>query len=245
VASLDECVRDADVVITIVQDTPDVLELALGDKGILALLSPGAIYVDMSTIRPDGARQVADAAAARSIGFLDAPVSGGEAGAREGKLSIMVGGPQPVFDQARGVLEAMGATIVRVGAAGSGQVVKAANQLMVAGHLQMLAEATVFLEAHDVNLEQALAVIGGGLAGSTVLARKSAGVLAGDYTPGFRVELHDKDLKIVADAAHALDLSLPANAVVTSQLSLAKRRGDGGLDHSALVKLARELNAAQ
>lgn len=242
VASVPEACAAADVVITMLPDTPDVLGVALGDDGVIAHLSPGSTYVDMSTIRPDGARRVHEAGSERGVGVLDAPVSGGQAGAVEAVLSIMVGGDAEVFDRVRPVLAALGSTIVLVGGPGAGQTVKAANQLMVATHLQSLAEAVVFLRAHDVDLDSALTVLGGGLAGSTVLQRKRQNVLAGDFTPGFRIALHDKDLGIVADAARDRGVALPATALVTQLVRALKVRGDGDLDHSALYKLTAELN---
>lgn len=232
----------AELVITMLPDSPDVQQVALGANGVLASLAPDAIYVDMSTIRPDVAREVAQAAATAGICALDAPVSGGQAGAVDAVLSIMVGGEQEVFDRAEPVLRALGTTVVRVGDSGSGQVVKAANQMMVATHLQALAEAVVFLRAHDADLDSALTVLGGGLAGSTVLERKSRNVKEGDFQPGFRVELHNKDLGIINDAARDKGLALPATALVTQLVQALKTRGDGGLDHIALYKLAAELN---
>lgn len=243
VATVAEVADRASAVLSIVPDSPDVLGLTLGENGLLAAMAPGTLYVDLSSIRPDAARAVHAAAAERGLDSLDAPVSGGEAGALEGTLAIMVGGAQATFDRALPLLQAMGSTIVRVGDAGAGQVVKAANQLVVAGNLQVLAEAVVFLEAHSADLAAALDVIGAGLAGSTVLTRKRTGVLAGEYAPGFRIELHHKDLGIVAEAARANSLGLPVTGVVAALVAQLNRRGDGGLDHSALVKLAREDNA--
>jgi 2-hydroxy-3-oxopropionate reductase len=237
-----EVAAGSTVVLSIVPDSPDVLELTLGPEGLLAAMEPGSLHVDLSSIEPAAARQVHEAAAARGVRSLDAPVSGGEAGAVEGTLAIMVGGAAETFEQARPVLEAMGTTIVRVGDAGAGQVVKAANQLVVAGNLQVLAEAVVFLEAHAADLPAALDVIGAGLAGSTVLTRKRAGILAGEHAPGFRVALHHKDLGIVAGAARANSLGLPVTGVVGALMAQLNRTG-GDLDHSALVQQAREANA--
>lgn len=242
VTSVRAACRGADIVVTMLPDTPDVLAVALGDDGVLAHLAPGTTYIDMSTIRPDGARAVHAAGAERGIRVLDAPVSGGQAGAVEGVLSIMVGGDRAVLADVLPVLESLGSTVVLVGGPGAGQTVKAANQLMVAGHLQMLAEAVVFLRAHDADLEAALTVLGGGLAGSTVLQRKRDNVLTGDFTPGFRIALHDKDLGIINEAARDKGVVLPATALITQLVRSLKVRGDGGLDHSALYKLTAELN---
>lgn len=242
VSGLAEAVRGADVVITMLPDTPDVRAVALGPGGVLEHLAPAAAYIDMSTIEPGAAREIAERFTRAGHDALDAPVSGGEAGAREGTLSIMVGGPADAAERWRDLLGAMGATVVRVGEAGAGQVVKAANQLVVATHLQALAEAVVFLEAHDADVATGLAVIARGLGGSTVIDRKADGVLAGDFRPGFRLELHHKDLGIVEGAARARGAVLPATALVGRLVQSLVQRGDGGLDHSALVTLARELN---
>ena len=158
--------------ITMVPDSPDVEDVTGGADGVFANAREGALYIDMSTIRPDVAVRVAEAGREAGVRVLDAPVSGGEAGAVEGSLSIMVGGSAEDFAEARPVLDAVGKTIVHVGPAGSGQTVKAANQLIVAGNIQLLAEAVVFLDAYGVDMRSALEVLGGGLAGSTVMARK-------------------------------------------------------------------------
>jgi 2-hydroxy-3-oxopropionate reductase len=238
-------VRDADVVATMVPDSPDVRAVLTGDDGVFAHAPANALIIDFSTIRPDVT--VALAAAGHRQGFrvLDAPVSGGEAGATEGALSIMVGGAAEDFAAARPVFEAVGTTIVHVGPAGSGQTVKAANQLMVAGHLGLLAEAITFLEAYGVDTEAALRVLGGGLAGSTVLQRKGPAMLARDFTPGFRIALHDKDLGIVTAAAREAGVVIPLGAVAAQLVASLKAQGDGGLDHSALLKLIQQLSGRQ
>jgi 2-hydroxy-3-oxopropionate reductase len=209
---------------------------------VFAHAPANALVIDFSTIRPDVA--VALAAEGRDRGFrvLDAPVSGGEAGAVEGTLSIMVGGTAEDFAAAQPVFDAVGQTIVHVGPAGSGQTVKAANQLMVAGHLGLLAEAITFLEAHRVDTEAALRVLGGGLAGSTVLQRKGPAMLARDFTPGFRIALHDKDLGIVTAAAREAGVVIPLGSTAAQLVASLKAQGDGGLDHSALLKLIQQLS---
>jgi 2-hydroxy-3-oxopropionate reductase len=240
--SVAEAVRDADVIITMVPDSPDVEAVTGGDDGIFASARAGALYVDMSTIRPDVAVRVAEAGRAAGLRVLDAPVSGGEAGAVEGTLSIMVGGDAADFEAARPVLEAVGKTIVHVGPAGSGQTVKAANQLIVAANIEVLAEAVVFLEAHNVDLKAALEVLGGGLAGSTVLQRKGPNMASREFTPGFRLALHHKDLGIVTSAAREAGVVIPLGAVVAQLVAALVARGDGGLDHSGLLKLVTELS---
>jgi 2-hydroxy-3-oxopropionate reductase len=235
-------VRDAEVVVTIVPDSPDVEAVALGDDGIYAQAKPGTLHVDMSSIRPDVARKVGEAGAQRGFRVLDAPVSGGEQGAIDATLSIMVGGDPNDFADARPVLEAVGKTIVHVGPMGSGQTVKAANQLIVAGTIELVAEAIVFLEAYGVDTEAAVKVLAGGLAGNAIFDRKAAGMLARDFTPGFRIDLHHKDLGIVTSAAREAGVVIPLGAVVAQLVASLKAQGDGGLDHSALLKLVEQLS---
>jgi len=240
--SVADAVRGADVIVTMVPDSPDVEDVTGGDDGVFANAEKGAIHVDMSTIRPDVAIRVAEAGRTAGLRVLDAPVSGGEAGAIEGSLSIMVGGEAADFEAAKPVLEAVGKTIVHVGPAGSGQTVKAANQLIVAGNIQLLAEAVVFLEAYGVDTEAALEVLGGGLAGSTVLNRKGANMLSREFAPGFRLALHHKDMGIVTSAAREAGVVIPLGSAVAQLIAALVARGDGGLDHSGLLKLALELS---
>jgi 2-hydroxy-3-oxopropionate reductase len=237
-----DAVRDADVVITMVPDSLDVEAVTLGENGIFANAKQGALYIDMSSIRPDVSARVAKVGRERGLRVLDAPVSGGEVGAVEASLSIMVGGEVADFEAAKPVLEAVGKTIVHVGPAGAGQTVKAANQLIVAGNIELVAEAIMFLEAYGVDMEAALEVLGGGLAGSTVLARKGTSMLAGEFNPGFRLQLHHKDLGIVQSAAREAGVVIPLGAVVSQLVAAMVARGDGGLDHSGLLKLVRELS---
>ena len=237
-----DAVRGADVVITMLPDSPDVVEVVEGPDGVLAHAADGLLLIDMSTIRPDISRQIAAAAAEKGVAALDAPVSGGEAGAVQGKLSIMVGGAAVDVERARPILSALGTTVVHVGPSGAGQTVKAANQLMVAGNIGLLAEAIVFLEAHGVETAPAIEVLGGGLAGSTVLDRKARSMLARDFTPGFRLNLHHKDLGIVQAAAREAGVVIPLGAVVSQLVAALVARGDGGLDHSGLLRLVEQLS---
>ncbi|MDP3952806.1 NAD(P)-dependent oxidoreductase [Microbacterium sp.] len=242
--SVAETIAGADVVITMLPDSPDVEHVALGPGGILENIAADAVYIDMSTISPDVARAVARRFVGAGHPALDAPVSGGEAGAIEGVLSIMIGGDAGTIEAQRGVLEAMGSTITHVGPTGAGQVVKAANQLVVAAHLQALAEAVTFLESQGADVETALAAISRGLGGSTVIDRKSAAVLAGEFGPGFRVDLHDKDLRIVEHAAATSGTTLPVTSLIADFMHSLVADGHGRLDHSALVLRSRELNRA-
>jgi 2-hydroxy-3-oxopropionate reductase len=236
-ASIADAVADADVIITMVPDSPDVAAVAGGDDGIIANAKAGAIWIDASSIRPDVAQQVAADARAAGLRTLDAPVSGGEQGAIDGVLSIMVGGEASDFEAALPVLQAVGKTIVHVGPSGAGQTVKAANQLIVAVNIQALAEAILFLEAYGVDTDAALQVLGGGLAGSKVLDQKGQKMLDRDFTPGFRLALHSKDLGIVTGAAREAGIVVPLGAHVAQLVGSTVARGDGGLDHSGLFKL--------
>jgi 2-hydroxy-3-oxopropionate reductase len=237
-----DTVRDADVVVTMVPDSPDVEAVAMGEDGIYAHAKPGTLHIDMSSIRPDVAVRVAEAGRERGMRVLDAPVSGGEQGAIDATLSIMVGGDAADFADARPVLDAVGKTVVHVGPAGSGQTVKAANQLIVAGTIELVAEAIVFLEAYGVDTEAAVKVLAGGLAGNAIFDRKGASMLRRDFTPGFRIELHDKDMGIVTAAAREAGVVIPLGAVVAQLVASLKAQGDGGLDHSALLKLVEQLS---
>jgi 2-hydroxy-3-oxopropionate reductase len=241
-ASVAEAVKGADVILTVLPDSPDVEEVVAGDDGVLAHAAPGTLWIDSSTIEPKVAVRLAQAAAERGLRAVDAPVSGGEAGAREAALSIMVGGDAADVTEARPVLEAVGSTIVHVGPSGSGQTVKAANQLIVAGTIELVAEALVFLEAHGVDTEAAVTVLAGGLAGNRILDRKAGSMIAREFSPGFRVDLHHKDLGIVTSAAREAGVAIPLGAAVAQLMGALRARGHGSLDHSALLLLADELS---
>lgn len=240
--SIAEAVHEADVVAVMVPDSPDVRAVLEGEDGVFANARPGTLVIDFSSIRPDVSVELAAAAAHAGVRLLDAPVSGGEKGAIDATLSIMVGGDAADVGAARPVLDAVGTTIVHVGAHGAGQTVKAANQLIVAANIEALAEAVVFLRAYDVDLDAALTVLGGGLAGSKVLEQKRANMLAEDFPPGFRIELHHKDLGIVTAAAREAGVVLPLGALAATLMASARANGDGGLDHSALLRGVQRLS---
>ncbi|SEE20692.1 2-hydroxy-3-oxopropionate reductase [Jiangella alba] len=239
-ASAVAAAEGADVVITVLPDSPDVEAVLL--DGVLDVLAPGAVVVDMSTIRPDVARSLAAAGDERGVRVLDAPVSGGEQGAVDATLSIMVGGDAAAFEAVRPVFDALGRTVVHVGPPGAGQTVKAANQLIVAGTLQLVAEALVFLDAHGVDRSRAVEVLAGGLAGSAVLDRKAAAMLAHEFTPGFRVDLHHKDLGIVTAAARDAGVAIPAGSLAATLMAALRAQGHGDLDHSALLLQVEQLS---
>ncbi len=244
-ASIAEAVADAEVVITMVPADPHVEQAILGEGGVLEHAEAGTLVIDMSSITPQTSIKVEAAARARGVRTLDAPVSGGEAGAVEAVLSIMVGGEAADFAEAKPLFDALGTTVVHVGPAGAGQTVKAANQLIVAVNIQVLAEAVVFLENAGVDLAAALDVLGGGLAGSTVLNRKKGNMLAREFAPGFRIDLHHKDMGIVTDAARAVGAALPLGAVAAQLVASARANGDGSLDHSALLRGVERLSGRE
>lgn len=240
--SIAEAVKDADIIITMVPDSPDVEGVVSGPEGVFANAKSGALWIDASSIRPDVAARLSADAREAGLRPLDGPVSGGEQGAIDGVLSIMVGGEAADFEDAQPVLNAVGKTIVHVGPSGSGQTVKAANQLIVAVNIQALAEAVTFLEAYGVDTDAALKVLGGGLAGSKVLDQKGQKMLDRNFDPGFRLALHNKDLGIVTSAAREAGVVVPLGSAVAQLVSALVARGDGGLDHSGLFKLTTELS---
>jgi 2-hydroxy-3-oxopropionate reductase len=234
-----EAAADVDVVAIMVPDSPDVAEVM---AIVFESAKPGTLVIDFSSIRPDVSAQLGADGKAKGFRILDAPVSGGEQAAIDAVLSIMVGGDADDFNAASAVFDAVGKTIVHVGPHGSGQTVKAANQLIVAGNIALVAEAIVFLDAYGVDLEAALEVLGGGLAGSTVMQRKGASMLAHNFQPGFRIALHNKDMGIVTAAAREAGVAIPLGAVVAQLVGSLNAQGDGGLDHSALLKLVEQLS---
>jgi len=240
-----DAARQADVVITMLPDSPDVETMLVGTgegDGVFDHVPEGTLVIDMSTIRPDTARHLAEVGAAHGLRVLDAPVSGGDQGAIDGTLSIMVGGSEEDFERARPLFDAMGKTVAHVGPAGAGQTVKAANQLIGAGNLALVAEALVFLEAHGVDTDTAARVLGGGMAGSAMLERKGPAMRARDFKPGFRVELHHKDLGIVQAAAREAGVTIPMGAVVAQLMGSLVAQGHGPLDHTALVTVVEQLS---
>jgi len=237
--SIADAVKGADVVCVMVPDSPDVQEV-LDD--VFQEAETGTLIIDFSSIRPDVTQQLASQARALGFRLLDAPVSGGEAGAKNAVLSIMVGGSAEDFAEAKPLFDVVGKTVVHVGPSGSGQTVKAANQLIVAANIQAVAEAVVFLEAYGVDVSAALEVLGGGLAGSTVLQQKKANMLSRSFEPGFRIDLHHKDMGIVTAAAREAGVVVPLGALVAQLVASARANGDGGLDHSALLRGVERLS---
>jgi 2-hydroxy-3-oxopropionate reductase len=233
--SIEQTVKNADVVAVMVPDSPDVQAVLLNEDGVFAHAQPDTLVIDFSSIRPDVTADLAKAAAERGLRIIDAPVSGGEPGALNATLSIMVGATEADFAAAKPILDVVGKTIAHVGPNGAGQTVKAANQLIVAGNIELLAEAITFLRAYGVDIDAAVKVLGGGLAGSAVLDQKAAKMLSHNFEPGFRIALHHKDMGIVTAAAREAGVVIPLGAVVAQLMASAMANGDGGLDHSGLL----------
>ncbi len=237
-----EAVADADIIAIMVPDSPDVAGVLRDEEdGVFKHAKEGALIIDFSSIRPDVAAELAAEAKEKGFRMLDAPVSGGEPGAINATLSIMVGGDKADFDAAKPVFDAVGKTIVHVGPAASGQTVKAANQLIVATNIQALSEAILFLEAYGVDLPAAVEVLGGGLAGSAVLNQKAQKILDREFSPGFRIDLHHKDMGIVTSAAREAGVPLPVGATIAELMASARAQGDGDLDHSGLFRTTARL----
>ncbi|UJW36713.1 2-hydroxy-3-oxopropionate reductase [Saccharothrix sp. AJ9571] len=241
-ARIAEAVVDADVVITMLPDSPQVEEVVLGEEGVLDHAKPGTLLIDMSTIRPETSRRVASLGSTRGVRVLDAPVSGGQQGAIDGALSIMAGGEERDFRAAGGIFDVLGKTVVHVGPHGAGQTVKAANQLVVGGTYALVAEAIVLLEASGVDASAGLEVLAGGLAGSRILELKRKTMVAREFQPGFRIDLHHKDMGIVLDAARAAGVALPVGALTAQLIAAARAQGYGDLDHSAVLRVVEGLS---
>jgi 2-hydroxy-3-oxopropionate reductase len=239
--------RSADVVFTMLADTPDVEEVILGaaaddPRAVIAGCRPGSILVDMSTIAPTATRAMAARLAAAGVDMLDAPVSGGDIGARDGTLSIMVGGPAAAFERVKPLFEVLGRNIVHVGGSGAGQVCKACNQIVVGQTIAGVGEALLFAEAAGVDGARVREALLGGFAGSRILEVHGQRMLDGNYAPGFKTALHQKDMRIVQETAHELGLGLPGAALVAQLLNALMSCGDGELDSAAMHVALRRLN---
>jgi 2-hydroxy-3-oxopropionate reductase len=230
-----------DVLITMLPDSPQVREVYLGPDGAFEALRDGMLAIDMSSIAPATARELAERATAGGAQMLDAPVSGGDKGAIAGTLSIMVGGEEAALERARPILEVLGSTIVHVGPAGAGQVVKVCNQVVVGVVIEAVSEALLLGAKAGVDPSRISDVLQGGLAATKVLEMRRDKFLSGEFEPGFRIRLHLKDLRNALDLARESDVALPAAAVVEQLMRGAAAKGRGDLDHSGLLTVLEDL----
>jgi 2-hydroxy-3-oxopropionate reductase len=230
--------EQADVIVTMLPDSPQVEEV-VGE--VLAGASAGSLIVDMSTISPVVTRELAEKAKEKGVGYLDAPVSGGDVGAQNATLSIMAGGSEEDFARAKPIFEALGKTIVHVGPTGSGQVVKACNQVVVALTIEAVSEALVLGSKAGVDPATIIEVLSGGMAGNKVMTVRGRNFLEHDFEPGFRIDLHHKDLGIALSTGRELGVPLPATAAVNEMLGALRAKGLGDRDHSALLTFVEEL----
>ena len=240
-ASNKEVAEKSEVVVTMLPNSPHVEQAVLGPKGILEGARSGLLLLDMSTISPIVSQKVAAEAAKKDVKMLDAPVSGGEKGAIEGTLSIMVGGERAVFDKVLPIFQAMGKTITYIGPIGSGGFVKLANQIIVAINLTAIAEALVLGTKAGIDLELMINALSGGLAGSKCLDQKKNNYLQHAFQPGFKIDLHSKDLNLIMESAEKLGVPLPATALVRELFSALRVKGRGQMDHSGVITLLEEL----
>jgi 3-hydroxyisobutyrate dehydrogenase len=241
-ASLDELAANSDILMICVSDSPDVAELVKGHGGLLAALRPGHLIVDHSTISPSVTRDLATEVEAKGASWLDAPVSGGAEGARKGTLSTMVGGAASDLDRARPFLEAYSARITHVGPVGSGQLVKLVNQILVVGNQLAVSEALFFARRADLDLHATLDAVKGGAAGSWMLSNRGPQMLAGDWRPGFTIDLQQKDLRLVLEAADEVGAPLLGTALISQLYRALQTSGRGQEGNHALIK-ALELMA--
>ncbi len=231
----------SEIVITMLPNSPEVKEAVLGKNGVLEGAKPGTILIDMSSIAPLASKEVAEKAKEKGVTVLDAPVSGGEPKAIKGTLAIMVGGPQETFDEVEDILSVMGASVTRVGEVGSGNMTKLANQIIVALNIAAMSEAMVLAAKAGVNAEKVFQAIRGGLAGSTVLDAKMPLVLEGNFKPGFRIELHIKDLANALDTAHEVGVPVPLSSAVMEVMQALKVDGKGADDHGGIIQFYEKL----
>ncbi len=256
---LDACVADgaergasnkdvgarADVIVTMLPDGPQVEEVVLGAGGILEDAKPGAMVIDMSSINPLVSQKIGKACAAKGVEFLDAPVSGGEPKAIDGTLAIMVGGSEAAFAKAEPLLKCMGSTVTLTGPVGAGNTTKLANQIMVACNIAAMGEALTLATRCGLDPEVVFNAVKGGLAGSAVLNAKGPMLIVRNFKPGFRVNLHQKDLRNALQTAESTHVTLPLTAIVQQMLSSLIANGKGDLDHSAIATVVEDLSKVE
>ena len=240
-ATARELAAVSDIVFIVVSDTPDVEQVLFGPHGVIEGARPGALVIDLSTISPQASREFARRLAERGVDMLDAPVSGGEASAIDGTLSVMVGGGDAALARARPLLDVIGSTVVHVGEHGAGQVAKSCNQIITSVTIEAVAEALTLARRLGADPGRVRAALGGGFAASSALEQQGARMIARDFSPGLRAAVHARDLGIVIDSAHALGLDLPASAIAAQQLNALVGAGEGDLDTSAMIKVLERM----
>ncbi|MCW3148321.1 2-hydroxy-3-oxopropionate reductase [Stutzerimonas stutzeri] len=235
-ATPQEVAQEAEFIIVMVPDTPQVDDVLFRDNGVAAGVGPNKVVIDMSSISPSATKQFAEKIKATGAEYLDAPVSGGEVGAKAGTLSIMVGGSEAAFERALPLFQAMGKNITRVGENGDGQTAKVANQIIVALNIQAVAEALLFAAKNGADPAKVREALMGGFAGSKILEVHGERMIKGTFNPGFRIALHQKDLNLALNGARELGLNLPNTANAQQVFSTCAAIGGSGWDHSALIK---------
>ena len=240
-----EVAKQTDIIITMLPNSPQVKDVVLGENGVIEGAKPGSVVIDMSSIAPLVSREVSARLAAKGVEMLDAPVSGGEPKAIDGTLSVMVGGKQAVFDKYFPVMKTMAGSVVLTGSIGAGNVTKLANQIIVALNIAAMSEALVLATKAGVEPELVYNAIRGGLAGSTVLDAKAPLVMDRKFNPGFRINLHTKDLQNVLDTSHEVGVSLPLTAAVMEIMQALKVDGKGDNDHGGLIQYYEKMAKAE
>ncbi len=241
VDSYKEVAEECDVIITMLPNSPQVEEVLIGEGGVFESVREGTLIVDMSTISPVVTRELAQQAEERGASMVDAPVSGGDVGAQQGTLSIMAGGSDEDFERAKPLFDVVGKVATHVGDVGAGQTVKACNQIVVALNITAVSEALVLGSKAGVKPQAIIDALSGGLAGSNVMNAKAEKFVGHDFDPGFRIELHHKDLGIALAAGREYGVSLPVTAIVDQMLESLKAKGRGDRDHSAILTLIEDL----
>jgi len=239
--SIGEVAKAADVIILMLPDTPDVELVLFGDGGVAAALTPGKLVIDMSSICPLRTKEFAAKIEAKGCHYLDAPVSGGEVGAKAGTLTIMVGGPQAAFDRALPLLQAMGQKITLIGGNGDGQTCKVANQIVVALNIEAVSEALVFAAKAGADPAKVRQALMGGFAASRILEVHGERMLKRTFNPGFRIALHQKDLSLALSGARTLGVALPNTATAQALFTSCEAHGEGQSDHSGMVRALERL----
>ncbi len=244
-ASNSEIGENCDLILTMLPNSPHVKAVMLGENGVAPSMTTGQVFIDMSSINPIASQEIAAELEKKGVEMLDAPVSGGEPKAIEGTLSFMVGGKQEVFDTYKPILETMGASVVRCGEIGAGNTTKLANQIIVACNIQALAEALTLAQKAGVDPQLVFEAIKGGLAGSTVMNAKAPMMIAGNDKPGFKIDLHIKDLNNALDCAHSIGAPVPMTAQVQEVMQYLHNNGSGQCDHSAISKFYEKLTGIE